>query len=186
MMNCEQAEPAPIVKMRLFDTQRKTGLFLVKNGPSGLALGAKASRACTPFNCEIRSAERGIADGKYTIKHNKTRWLQIIYFVMHARVGIECRNPFRVANLFCHVTPGRLCPSGPPPNRANPGLSDTIPSGLKMFRRAIILVDCQERTRGRKYLISRQLGSFFTFFTPFLSHKGLISRRLQRNALNFF
>jgi hypothetical protein len=31
-------------------------------------------------------------------------------------------------------------------------------------------------------MIFRQLGSFFTFFTPFLSHKGLISRRLQRNA----
>jgi hypothetical protein len=30
-----------------------------------------------------------------------------------------------------------------------------------------------------KLLISRRLGPFFVFFTPFLSHKGLISRRLQ-------
>src|SRR5580704_6787009 len=35
------------------------------------------------------------------------------------------RNPFRVADLFCRVTQGRLSR-----NRANPGLNDTIPSGL--------------------------------------------------------
>jgi hypothetical protein len=35
--------------------------------------------------------------------------------------------------------------------------------------------------RLRKYKISRQLGPFYAFLTPFLSHKDLISRRLQRN-----
>jgi hypothetical protein len=30
-----------------------------------------------------------------------------------------------------------------------------------------------------KHMISRRLGPFFMFFTPFLSHKGLISRRLR-------
>ena len=33
-----------------------------------------------------------------------------------------------------------------------------------------------------KYMISRRLGPFFTFSTPFLSRKGLISRRLQRKG----
>jgi hypothetical protein len=32
-----------------------------------------------------------------------------------------------------------------------------------------------------KHLISSQLGPFYAFLTPFLSHKDLISRRLQRN-----
>jgi hypothetical protein len=31
-----------------------------------------------------------------------------------------------------------------------------------------------------KHMISRRLGPFSTFFAPFLSHKGLISRRLRR------
>jgi hypothetical protein len=38
-----------------------------------------------------------------------------------------------------------------------------------------------------KHMISRRLGPLFTFFTPFLSCKGLVSRRLQQNhgLINF-
>jgi hypothetical protein len=43
-----------------------------------------------------------------------------------------------------------------------------------------------EATRVRRYkrMISRRLWPFSTFFTPFLSHKSLISRRLRRFARN--
>ena len=38
-----------------------------------------------------------------------------------------------------------------------------------------------------KYMIFRRLGPFFTFFTLFLSCKGVISRRLQRkHGINDF
>ena len=47
------------------------------------------------------------------------------------------------------------------------GLGISTPGGRRIF------------WRWCKLLISRQLGPFFVFFTPFLSHKGLISRRLQ-------
>jgi hypothetical protein len=112
---------------------------------------------------------------------------------------MECYNPFGVAERFCHVTRGRLSR-----NRANPGLSDAIPSGLKEFLDARrVNGKCQGRmlphgqyaippTERGALGVSVQVADFrrstlyFTFFTPFLSWKELISRRLQGFTQKFY
>jgi hypothetical protein len=71
-------------------------------------------------------------------------------------------NPFRVARIG-DVLP-KVGPLGLGPTL---GLSDSIPVGLQAVHK-------------RKYLISRRLGWFCRFFSPFLSQKGLVSRGLRQ------
>jgi hypothetical protein len=71
---------------------------------------------------------------------------------MDAHEATECCNPFGVADFFYHVTQGRLSR-----NRANPGLSDTIPSGLAesgacrtLTADNLFFVECK-RAMGKKW-----------------------------------